>query len=180
MQWIMAGQHTVCVFSLIPSITAGELPKLLSPLINWSEFTKSLPYAGSRQITAFSKLGTFPNFSAHGHKKNLIQGTAKARNAQNSAQSRAGVRGKDAYMALAWWMSASRALRGPLSGSCRPSSPRCAMDRPPPPPKNPNSCRHPTPIDCASFLPSPCGRGRKLGAFRRVGEESKGEGSRKW
>lgn len=35
-----------------------------------------------------------------------------------------------AYMALAWWMSASRALRGPLSGSCRPSSPRCAMDRP--------------------------------------------------
>uniref|UniRef100_A0A0A9GXI6 Uncharacterized protein n=1 Tax=Arundo donax TaxID=35708 RepID=A0A0A9GXI6_ARUDO len=32
-------------------------------------------------------------------------------------------------MALAWWMSASRALRGPLSGSRRPSSPRCAMDR---------------------------------------------------
>lgn len=33
-------------------------------------------------------------------------------------------------MAFAWWMSASRALRGPLSGRCRPSSPRCAMDRP--------------------------------------------------
>jgi len=33
-------------------------------------------------------------------------------------------------MALAWCMSASRALRGPLSGSCRPRSPRCAaMER---------------------------------------------------
>jgi hypothetical protein len=98
-------------------------------------------------------------------------------------------------MALAWWMSASRALRGPLSGSCRPSSPRCAMDRPPSL-QEPEfsilvSCRPPTPIDCASCLPSPSpwGRERELAAFRRggVGGERvkkavKGEreGRRRW
>jgi putative alpha-1,2-mannosidase len=47
-------------FPLIPSITAGELPKLLSSLINWSEFTKLLPYAGSRQITAFPNWALSP------------------------------------------------------------------------------------------------------------------------
>jgi hypothetical protein len=82
MQWIIAGQHTDWVFPLIPSITAGELPKLLISLINKGEFTK-LPTLGVHatrfltqgQITSFSKLGylhrTFPNFSVCGHSKKI-------------------------------------------------------------------------------------------------------------
>jgi hypothetical protein len=56
MQWIIAGQHTDWVFPIIPSITAGELPKLLISLINRGEFTK-LPTLGVHS-TRFLTQGT--------------------------------------------------------------------------------------------------------------------------